>query len=299
MGKLLIIVILIVAALVTIISLSLRENRQEVPDETSHSLANIQAKSLSNEALNYGVKKLSDGSVNFSNNQATLTFNNFNVLDGAIDSIQFNRNNAGDSTMITAFVCYQNGDKTVHKSTSALVSMIPANVKSAVAANGEVIVKGNASVVGTITENSDPPLDFENIFGVSKAYVESIADYTYTNPPNNQSPCQNITWCNITSGSFKVTTTAWYGSGLLVIDGDADFSGGTFYGILWITGELRITGNLQVEGALFVEGGTEIAATVISGSPVISFSVPAIADFLGTTTFPTEIEYSVLSIFDE
>lgn len=299
MGKMLIIVILIVVVIFTVISLSLQENREEIPVEISHNLAKIHAKSLSNEALNYSIKKLYDGSVNYVNNEATLTFNNFNVLDGSIDSINFVQNTTGDSTIITSYVSYQDGDNLVRKSTSALIHLVPANIQSAVSANGEVILKGNAAVVGDIDEYADPHLDFEEIFGVSKAYVESIANNYYTNPSNNPLPCNNITWVNITTGSFKVTTTSWSGSGLMIINGDADFSGGSFYGILWVTGELYIAGNLQVQGALYVEGGTEISATVIAGSPVIDFSVTAISEFLSTTTFPTDMTFNIVSIFDE
>ncbi|HPR17509.1 MAG TPA: hypothetical protein PLD62_04610 [Candidatus Cloacimonadota bacterium] len=300
MGRLLIIFILLVTITFMVITLSLKDRRSAVAEDTAENLAELQAKALSNEALNYGIKKMYDGSLNYQNNHASLVFDNFSVLDGKIDSINYVKNAAGDSTVITTYATYLANGAEIHRNTEALVYLVPANIQAAVSANGDVIIKGNAAVVGDIDENVNPPLDFEKIFGVTKAYVKSIANHYYTDPPNNQTPCEDITWVDITgSGSFKVSTTGWYGSGLTVIDGDADFSGGNFYGVLWITGELRITGNLIVDGALFVEGGTEIAATVISGSPVIEFSVEAVSDFLGSVNFPTEMEHRIVGIFNE
>ncbi len=299
MGRLLIIALLIAATIFTVITLSQKDNRGDTAEQTSRNLAKIQAKALSNEALNYSIKRLQNGSVDFVDDQATLSFSDFNVLDGKIDSISYARNSAADSITIKSYVHHLVGDEAVHKTTSALVSIVPANIQAAVSANGEVIVKGNAAVVGDIDENCDPPLNFEEIFGVTKDYVKSIATNYYTDPPNNQTPCENITWVDITDpkNSLKITTTGWSGSGLLVVDGDADFAGGYFYGVIWITGELRISGNLIVDGALFVEGGTEIAATVISGTPVIEFSSEAVSDFLGTVDFPTKMQYKIISIF--
>ncbi|MCF7793376.1 MAG: hypothetical protein K9N09_06455 [Candidatus Cloacimonetes bacterium] len=299
MGKVVIIALLIAAVSFTVLTLAQKDKREDSAENTGRSMAKIQAKSLSNEALNYSIKKLYDGSLNFVNGEASLSFSNFNVLEGAIDSLYYKESITGDSIFVTTYVSYPSGNDTVQKSASAVVNYVPANITAAVSANGDIIIKGNAAVVGDVDANCDPPLNFEEIFGVSKAYVESLATNLYIDPANNISPCTDITWVKFSdpSNSFKVTTTGWSGSGLTVIDGDADFSGGTFYGILWVTGELRITGNLTVEGALYVEGGTEISATVISGSPVIEFSVEAVSDFLSSVTFPTEMQFNFVSIF--
>lgn len=299
MGRVLIIVLLIAAVTFTVISVAQKDKRNSSAENTGRSLAKIQAKSLSNEALNYSIKKLYDGSLNFVNGEASLSYSNFKVIDGNIDSLYYKESVTGDSIFITTYVSYPANNETVQKSASAIVNYVPANIQAAVSANGDVILKGNAAVVGDIDENVDPPLDFEDIFGVTKAYVESLATNHYVDPANNQGPCSDITWIEFTApnGVYKVTTTGWSGSGLTVIDGDAEFVGGNFYGILWVSGELRIAGNLQVDGALYVEGGTEISATVISGSPVIEFSVEAVSDFLGTVFFPTEMEYNFVSIF--
>jgi hypothetical protein len=299
MGRLTIIAVLIAAAVITVLMISLSSNRESVTETTTQNLAEVKAKSLSTEAINYGIKQLRTSKINFVNNAASLTFQNFSVLDGKINSINYSRNAANDSIRILADVSYITPEATIQKTASALIHYVPANIQAAVSANGDVIVKGNAAVVGDIDENIQPPLDFEEIIGVTSAYVQSIATNTYINPSNNPQPCTGITWISITnpSGSAKFTTANWSGSGLMVIDGDADFSGGYFYGILWITGELRITGNLVVAGALFVEGGTEIAATVISGSPTIEFSVQAVSDFLGTVSFPTKMEFNLVDIY--
>ncbi|MFC1898056.1 hypothetical protein ACFLYJ_00630 [Candidatus Cloacimonadota bacterium] len=300
MGRLVFSMLMLMFVLFTIISITTRERSEDIPVEVSQNMAEIHAGALSEEALNFGIKRLNEGSIDFVNGESVLRFNNFNVMNGIIDSIQFTQITL-DSILIRTHASYQVNSEVIHRRSSALISLVPANIQSAVSANGEVVLKGNAAVVGDIDEYADPPLDFEDIFGVTKGYIESIANNTYMDPPNNISPCNNVTWVNFSdpSNSMKVTTTAWSGSGLMIINGDASFSGGSFRGILWVTGELYIAGNLQIEGALYVEGGTEISATVIAGSPVIDFSVTAISEFLSTATFPTDMQYNIVSIFDE
>jgi cytoskeletal protein CcmA (bactofilin family) len=301
MGRVVIIVLLIAAVTFTTISLVQNKNRSEVSDNTAQSAAIIQAKSLSVEALNYGLKRLSQGTINFVNNKSTLIFPDFNVLEGKIDSINFVQNTSGDSIIITTHVTIPTGNIDIHKSASAMVKLLPANIRAAVSGNGDVIVKGNAAVIGDIESNVSPPLDFENILGLPKSDMESIANNIYIDPSVNQGPCANITWIKFTKpgNSYKVSSTGWSGSGLLVIDGNAEFSGGTFYGLMWITGKLRIMGNLRVEGALFVEGGTEIEDTIISGSPVIEFNLDAVSDILSSVSFPSNMEYKIVSIFND
>lgn len=163
----------------------------------------------------------------------------------------------------------------------------PAGVDFALTTQGEAKVTGNASIDtdGDGTDNEEgedylenTPIDFESVFGMTKTQMQALPPtYTYTDPENNQTPVSGITWVNLSVGEdFVISEEAWYGSGILVVDGDLQMTGGTFEGIIWVTGNLRTGGNAIINGAIFVEGlGAE---TVIIGTADITYNEDAIND---------------------
>ena len=249
MGKLLIVAIFIVAAVITVILLSVQDRTEEVPEISSSNIAELQAKALCHEAIVYGMRNLNDGTVTLTAGENTQTYANFAVMEGTIDSIQYNSNTTNDTIEIISYASYQNADstETIQHKSSALVCWVPTYAQAAMSANGEIDVGGSADITGDLIENSDPPLSFEALFGMTKAEMEAIADNHLLNPHNNPAGVEDITWVSFAPFTslpiMKVTRADWYGSGILIIDGDAHFAGGSFDGIMWITGELFINGN--------------------------------------------------------
>ena len=299
MGKLVLFMLLIMFVLFTIISLTMWEKKENIPEEISQNLAEIHAGSLSEEALNFGIKKLKDGSINLDNDESVLRFTDFNVMNGTIDSIQFSQSSA-DTILIRTHVSYQVNNEIVHRRSSALINYIPSQITSAIAANGAISIRGNALVEGEVEQNCTPPIDFEEILGLSKSEVRSMATNYYIDPPNNQMPVNTITWVDIVfSDDFHASNFSWNGSGLFIIDGDATFTGGTFYGVVWVTGTLKLSGNIEIAGAMYAEGGTDIDDTVITGRSEIIFNAAAVAEAIEISNLPVEPVFEMTSWFDE
>lgn len=153
------------------------------------------------------------------------------------------------------------------------------DVTSAIAASGDVEVRGSAVVNGTIDEEA--VFDFEDVFGISKEAMKSGATHNYTDPANNISPVDHATWVDInTAAEMKVSDSGWSGSGILVVDGDLTITGGHFSGIIWVIGTLRVSGNPVIDGAIFVESGAEVDTT-LTGNPTVSFDANAVSNAFG------------------
>ena len=156
-----------------------------------------------------------------------------------------------------------------------VVVVVRPEVTTAMMLSGNLDIKGNAVITGVVVKNTTP--NFEDVFGVTKEEMQDNATYKYTSPPNNQTPVKEITWVN-EDNEFKITKTGgWKGSGIMVIDGDLDISGGTFDGVIWVIGELFISGNPVINGSIFVEGKATVDTT-ITGTAEISFHQSAIED---------------------
>jgi len=154
-----------------------------------------------------------------------------------------------------------------------VVVVVRPDVTTAMMLSGNLDIKGNAVITGVVVENTTP--SFEEVFGVTKEEMQDNATYEYTDPPNNQTPVKEITWVN-EDNEFKITKTGgWMGSGIMVIDGDLDISGGTFDGVIWVIGELFISGNPVINGSIFVEGKATVDTT-ITGTAEISLDQSAI-----------------------
>ena len=116
MGKLLILIVLMLTAVFAAITVSLQDSSADIPELISSNMSEIKAKSLSNEALMYSIKKLSEGSLSVSSSELSQVFSGFNVLDGTIDSIKYVMAGTGDTLQITSYVTAKvNGELTQYK----------------------------------------------------------------------------------------------------------------------------------------------------------------------------------------
>ena len=301
MGKFLIITLLVIGSIFILIILSVQDRTADIPELLSSNLTEIQAKALCREALIYGMKEINDDTITLSEGSTTQTFINFEVLEGTIDSIQYISNAAIDTIKIISYASYQNANNTYQHKSSALVSWVPVNVQAAISSNSSIEVSGSATVNGSLVQNSDPPLSFEEVFsGVTKAQMEAMADTVLTYPGNNPACLDSlgIIWIN---GDLKVTNDSWDESGILVVTGDASFQGGSFSGIMWIIGDLFINGNNGFDGAIYVEGGIEIEGDplIVSGDSETSFSLSAIIAAFASIGLALDYELQISSLFED
>ncbi|MBU0477335.1 hypothetical protein KKC91_02055 [bacterium] len=178
----------------------------------------------------------------------------------------------------------------------------PGVVNSALQAGGNVLVSGNglidgdtstgvtipagftATTAGSGEITGSPPVSnaafpsIEDIFGLTKEEMEGISTRNYTDPPNN-SDVDGITWVKFQdNSSFKITTTGWYGSGILIVDGDIDIAGGTFEGIIYVLGNLTITGNPEISGSVLVQTQADTSATISTGRPLVVYNSVNVAN---------------------
>ena len=303
MGKLLVIGVFAIAAIITVILLSFQDNAKAAPELLSKNLTELQAKTLCREALNYGIKKVSDAGSLASLPTYTTTFVDFQIGEGIIDSIKYTTIN--DTVTISAYATYHNDNDTFQHKSTAIVTWAPKYDNAAIVANGEIDVSGSAVVNGNLIPDVNPLLDFEEFFGMTKAEMRAIADNDLVDPGNNPSGVSGVTYTSFTGsypGTFRVTTTAWNGSGILIVDGDAEFTGGAFSGVMWIMGRLRVNGNNGFYGAIYVEGigpGGTILPVPVSGDCEISYDEAAIMLALGYVGQILTYELKVLSIFED
>jgi hypothetical protein len=170
--------------------------------------------------------------------------------------------------------------------------------------NGDISVGGSADITGELITNANPPLSFEDLFGISKVQMEAIANTHMVDPPNNPAGIEDITWVSFAnpSGELKVTTASWEGSGILIVDGDAQFSGGSFEGIMWITGTLFINGNNGFDGAIYCEGGIEygeIEDVTVLGNCQITYDFDAILEAFSDASLDIDYELKIISMFED
>ncbi|MFH1479355.1 MAG: hypothetical protein ABIG92_06260 [Candidatus Omnitrophota bacterium] len=142
---------------------------------------------------------------------------------------------------------------------------------------GTIDLKGNSSVKGRILQGSE--FTFEEIFGITKESLRSRPTTTiYLDPPNNCDPIEDVTFVefNDDDGELRITNNNWTGSGIMVVEGNLDMTGGRFDGVIWVNGTLSMaTGNAVIRGAIFIEGEGE---TKIGGNVEIDFNTEAIDD---------------------
>ncbi|MFC1898055.1 hypothetical protein ACFLYJ_00625 [Candidatus Cloacimonadota bacterium] len=297
MGKLLLIMILVVAVIFTVISVSLRQNSENAPDKVATGLTKIQINSLCENALNYGIKRFKEKNLNYVHDIAILSFNNFSVNNGYIDSILFTFDKHTTYTTIEAYVSYQmNGTTNIQKS-SALVSGSSAEpIVNILSSNKDVDVDDDTTVNGIIVEDSNPKLKLKDYFTVDDKYIKKNAPNYYKNPPDNPMPAEDVTYIELKGkdASFDVTSSAWSGTGVLVIKGDANFSSGQFNGVIWVSGKLSIDGDFALNGAIFAEKDIEIEDSSCS----LTYSSAIVEQAIAEASLPFGA-FELLSWFDE
>lgn len=304
MGKILIVGIFVISALFIVIILSVRDRVEETPDLLSKNLTEIQSKTLCREALNYGIKKVNDAGVLAIPETHMETFVDFEIEDGLIDSIEYTTTN--DTVKISSYATYNNDNDTFHHKSTVIVTWAHQYGDAAVIANGPIDVSGSAVINGLTIENVNPPLDFEEFFGMTKAEMRAIADYDLVNPSPNPDPDPDPSlWVSgvtyVTGNTFKVTTSAWSGTGILVVDCDARFNGGSFTGVIWVTGTLLVTGNEVFNGAVYNEGEGEATPATVSilGDSEITYDEGAIILALGHVGQVLTYELKVVTVYED
>ncbi|MFH1479174.1 MAG: hypothetical protein ABIG92_05325 [Candidatus Omnitrophota bacterium] len=172
------------------------------------------------------------------------------------------------------------------------------DITSVITAAGDVIIKGNAQVNGTISTFAT--FSIEEVLGMSAEVLKSRATHYYNDPDNNILPVDGLTWVDISEGEeFRITENGWSGQNLLIVDGDMSITGGRFDGILWVIGELRISGNPIINGAIFVEAGAAEIDTTLTGTPIISYDQTIISDAFDWLPPPTAQVLSWREVTDE
>lgn len=303
MGRLLIIGVIVMAGIISVIFLSYQDRAKEAPILLSKNLTEIQAKTLCREALNCGIKKVNDAGVSSLPATHIQTFVDFQIGEGIIDSIQYTTIN--DTVTISAYATYHNDNDTFQHKSTAIVTWALKYDNAAIVANGDIDVTGSAVVNGNLMPDVNPLLDFEEFFGMTKAQMKAIADNDLVDSGNNPSGVSGVTYASFTGsypGTFRITQTAWNGNGILVVDGDAEFTGGSFTGVMWIMGRLRVNGNNGFYGAIYVEGigpGGTILPVPVSGNCEISYDETAIMLAMGYVGQILTYELKVLAVYED
>lgn len=178
-------------------------------------------------------------------------------------------------------------------------------VNSALACGGDVNVGGNANIVGGTTTGVLVPVGcsvssigsstvtgtpatgnasfptFEDIFGMTIAQMQGFATTKYTNPGNNPA-CTGITWVD---GDLKATTTSWVGTGILIVNGDFEMTGGNFTGVIYVFGAFKMAGTSRIDGAILSQSMADV--TSIFGTADIVYSATAVEQ--ANDVYPFEI----------
>ncbi|MBN1949176.1 MAG: hypothetical protein JW784_05490 [Candidatus Cloacimonetes bacterium] len=276
MGKVVIIGLVIIGALVAITMVSVQDKSEKIPDTETDQALELEVIRIGNYALKYALQELRNKNIPINQGYYMQHFDSFPVLSGGIDSISYNPVTI-DTIFISAFVnCEISGKSTTHESRAVVkynpLSVTPSGVTNAITSDGLVKITGSAEVNGEVEEQAT--FDFEEIFGYTKEQIRNAATHLYIDPANNQLPVDNVTWMETdVNNKVVISSNTWSGSGILVVDGDLDLSGGYFAGIIWVMGDCVMgTGNPTVEGALFIEGESDVDLTKIAGNPIINFN---------------------------
>ncbi len=181
-----------------------------------------------------------------------------------------------------------------NESVSRLVSAVaetsditPNNFQHAIETTVDLVVKGSVDINPGDSWKEFADINFPDLFGYSKEDVKGAATHTYTDPPVSVLPCTGITWVNVSpGGEFKISSSTWSGSGILVVAGDAQITGGTFSGIIYVIGKLRMSGNPVINGAVLAESKAEIEKdTTLTGNVTLNYDVDAITNALALLQF--------------
>jgi len=122
MGKAVIIGVLIIIAIFAGILITVHNRSSKMPEIASENLAEMQARALGSYALTYGIKKIANNQIIFT--QGTYLDNQgLNVLDGRIDSIRYYRNATEDTVHIFAYLYCDVCGHQIHHQSEALIEL--------------------------------------------------------------------------------------------------------------------------------------------------------------------------------
>lgn len=156
----------------------------------------------------------------------------------------------------------------------------PAKFKYGIETTTELEIKGSVSINPSNSWKEYSTLDFVDLFGVSKAQMQSGATHSYT-ASSFGSPVDGITWVEVPSGSTLTIAGNLAGSGVLVINGNVHFSGTVdFDGVIYVIGALTMTGTVATNGSVLAESSTTVD-TVLKGHVSINYNVSDISEALG------------------
>lgn len=209
----------------------------------------------------------------------------------------------------TGTVLLDGGATSIQREVELVVSVTPpdpGDFDYALEVNGDLKLGGSADVFKDLDGDGEPDDDetgedisyntyagisFTDRLGLSSEEVESAASsegtltLLKTGPSKSQDVPTNITdqihWVNMQAPvtQARVPTVSWYGSGILIVNGEFQMEGGLFEGIIWVIGKLTISGNAEVRGAIIAECEADIQ-TSVTGNPVIQYDYDAIQDAL-------------------
>jgi len=123
----------------------------------------------------------------------------------------------------------------------------------------------------------DATINFADMFGHSQAEVEAVAThYTEANFPGVVS---GVTWVDVTPGQALNVGSSATGSGILIVEGDAQFEGSyQFHGIIYVLGTLRARGTFDSYGSTVVASGVGVDS--VNGTPEFHYNVGDITSAL-------------------
>lgn len=292
MGKVLIIAVVVISVIFATISFTLNRQTAKIPEIITQNMAELRAKSLSNNALIYSIRQLKEGHISFSHESCLQSFSGFNVLDGTIDSIKYVINSSGDTIIVTSYVTSNiSGTRANYRSWTKLLFL--SYFDNAITSSGGINILGNAQIIGNVKEYAT--LDFESVFGMSMAAMDSIADNHYLNPANNISPVNGITYIETTgNNTCQFTNHHWSGEGILIVNGNFQMTGGHFEGIIWVTGEFKMAGNGLIEGTIFIDGDPADESK-FTGTCDVNYDEDIINKLLGIYNIPSDPSIKILS----
>jgi len=152
---------------------------------------------------------------------------------------------------------------------------------------GDIIKKDPSSFEGDFPGEGEYEDYFEYIFEMTRGEMKDLAKKNgnkYYPTPIKNADVEGITWIDDPNQEgFEVTRTDWEGQGILIVNGDMKIVGGTFEGIIWVTGALTIPkGNPVIKGAVFVEGEIMVdTPDVVGGTVNLEYDSDAIDTGLG------------------
>jgi hypothetical protein len=161
----------------------------------------------------------------------------------------------------------------------------PANFKYAIETTTELEIRGSVDINPDDSKKEYSTLDFANLFGISKADMETFANHTYNNAVSfDMTSASQVTWINVASG-VELDITGGSGSGVLIINGKVKIRGNAvFDGIIYVIGELTMTGTPVVSGAVLAESSTTVD-TDLGGNVTLNYDTNKITDALAQVNF--------------